>query len=490
LPSKISEFYSEFNGINEYKFLQRFDCNTVLIIALSSAIPIPYPNASARNVHLMRRIQTRRQSMLKCENFVTSVARGLTVATLIVVSSGFAQKKLTLTTNSPAAKENFVQAIRALESFQFQEFTSFAQKTAAADSNFAMAHMAMAATVGPQQRQRHIDKFVALAQNASKGEQIYLQGMVHFYKNEDDNALESFKQLSQMLPEDRMVYMMLGNVQRRKGDFNGAIASFEAANKIDPTLPRAWSFIGDCYLLQEKYDKARTNYKQVVGKVDPDASPFGPFFGQIWADLYEGKPDPALKTLDEFMDRYNRNGAAQGFPPVWIWNHKARINLEFGRLNDALRCYEIGYKSVPPATATAVDSIQKIVWLGRMHHGRARTLAKMGKHEEAWKIVEQVKKMIEDGGKEGEQYWPAYHYLAGYVVLEKGDYPAAIEHLKQSDLTDPFQKLLLARAYLKTGEKAQAVKLCEEITRFATNNIERALSYPEAKKIIAASASD
>ncbi|MGH7492907.1 MAG: tetratricopeptide repeat protein [bacterium] len=428
--------------------------------------------------------------MLNCKNLVTTVARGLTLAMLLLAPAGFAQKQLTLTTHSPAAKENFVHAIGALESFQFQEFTNAAQKTVAADSNFAMAHMLMAATVGPQQRQPHLDKIAALAPTTSKGEQIYLQGMLHFYKNEDDKALDSFKQLSQMLPDDRMVYMMLGNVQRRKGDFTGAIASFEAANKIDPSLPRAWSFIGDCYLLQEKYDKARTNYRQVVSKVDPDASPFGPFFGQIWADLYEGKPDPALKTLDEYLNRYNRNGAAQGFPPVWIWNHKARINLEFGRLNEALRCYEIGYKSVPPAAASAVDSIQKIVWLGRMHHGRARTLAKMGKYDEAWKIAEQVKKMIEDGGKEGEQYWPAYHYLAGYIVLEKGDYPAAIEHLKQTDLNDPFQKLLLARAYLKTGEKAQAIKLCEEITKFTTNNIERALSYSEAKKIIAASASD
>jgi len=409
---------------------------------------------------------------------------------MLCVSSGFAQKKLTLTTSSPAAKDNFVQAVRALESFDFQNFTPAVQKTVAADSNFAMAHMLLAATVGPQQRQKHIDKFTTLAKNASKGEQLYLEGMVYFYKNEDDKALAAFKQLSQMLPEDRMVFMMLGNVNRRKGNFTDAIAAFESANKIDPSLPRAASFIGDCYLLQEKYDQARVNYKQVVGKVDPDATPFGPFFGQIWADLYEGKPDPALKTLDEFMSRYNRNGAAQGFPPVWIWNHKARINLEFGRTAEALRCYEIGYKSVPPTSNTQVDSIQKLLWLGRMHHGRARTLAKMGKHEEAWKIVERVKKMIEDGGKEGEQYLPAYHYLAGYVVLEKGDYPAAVEHLKQSDLNDPFQKLLLARAYLKTGDKAQAAKLCEEIVKFTTNNIERALSYAEAKKIVAMNSSN
>jgi len=408
----------------------------------------------------------------------------------LAATSAWAQKQLTLTTGSPAAKESFMQAIRALESFDFQNFTPLVQKSVAADSNFAMAHMLIAATLPPPQRQKHLDKFTALAPKTSQGEQLYLQGMAHWYKNEDDKALELFKQLRQMLPEDRMVCMMLGNINRRKGNFADAIAAFEMANKIDASLPRASSFVGDCYLLQEKYDKARLAYKQVVDKVDPDATPFGPFFGQIWADLYEGKPDPALKTLKDFMDRYNRNGAAQGFPPVWIWNHMARINLEFGRTAEAMRCYEIGYKSVPPSPASAVDSVQKIVWLGRLHHGRARTLAKMGRHDEAWKIAEQIKKMIDDGGKEGEQYLDAYHYLTGYLLLEKGDYKSAIEHLQKADQSDAFQKFLLAQAYLKSGDKAQAVKLCNEIVKSTTNNIERALAYPEAKKIAAMSSSD
>jgi tetratricopeptide (TPR) repeat protein len=427
--------------------------------------------------------------MLKGKNYVAGLIRCLILCGVLAATSGFAQKKLILTTKSQEAKDNFAQCVKALESFKNQEASQFAQKAVAADSNFAMGHMLVAAFTPQAQRQPHIDKFTALAKNASKGEQLYLEGMSYVYKNDNDKALETFKQLNKMLPDERMVYMMLGQLNRQKGNYTEAIAALEAANKIDASLPRATTFIGDCYLLTDNYEKARTYYKQVVAKVDPDASPFGPFFGQIWADIYEGKPDPALKTLDEYMDRYNRNGAAQGFPPVFIWNHKARINLEFGRLDEALRCYGIGYKSVPPSQ---IDSTQKLVWLGRMYHGQARTLAKMGKYDEAWKMVEQVKKMIEDGGKAGEQYWPSFHYLAGYVLLEKGDYQAAIEHLKQADLTEPFpfHKVLLARAYMKSGNKEEALKLYGEIVKTTTNNIERALSYPEAKKVLADNASN
>ena len=96
----------------------------------------------------------------------------------------------------------------------------------------------------------------------------------------------------------------------------------------------------------------------------------------------------------------------------------ARINLENGRLDEAMKDYEKGYESVPGSN---LPEDQKQTWLGRLHHGKARTLARMGKHEEAWAEVETIKKMIEDGGEEAKQYWPAYHYVAGYAKLEAGD---------------------------------------------------------------------
>jgi hypothetical protein len=88
--------------------------------------------------------------------------------------------------------------------------------------------------------------------------------------------------------------------------------------------------------------------------------------------------------------------------------------------------HEQGYKSVPESK---ISDDEKKTWLGRLHHGKARTLAKLGKHEEAWTEAETVKKMIEDGGEPAEQYWPAYHYPAGHLKLEAGEYAKAVEHL-------------------------------------------------------------
>src|SRR5687767_3560794 len=109
----------------------------------------------------------------------------------------------------------------------------------------------------------------------------------------------------------------------------------------------------------------------------------------------------------------------------------------------------------------------------------------MGKHEEAWKNAETIKKMIDEGGEEGKQFVEAYHYLAGYLKLEAGDTAAALEHLKQADKDDAFHQLLLARAYEKSGDKVNAKKVYEGIVASKQNNLERALAYPEAKKKLA-----
>jgi tetratricopeptide (TPR) repeat protein len=125
----------------------------------------------------------------------------------------------------------------------------------------------------------------------------------------------------------------------------------------------------------------------------------------------------------------------------------------------------------------------KKAWYGRMHHGMGRSLAKLGKPDEAWKHADTIKQMIETAGEPGKQFWPAYHYMAGYLKLEAGDYKAAVEHLKQADIAnDDFHRLLLARAYEKAGDSENAKKTYQMIVDSKAIGLERALSYNEAKK--------
>jgi Tfp pilus assembly protein PilF len=76
----------------------------------------------------------------------------------------------------------------------------------------------------------------------------------------------------------------------------------------------------------------------------------------------------------------------------------------------------------------------------------------------------------------------SWHYLAGYLKLEAGDYAAAVAELTQIPEPDPFQELLLARAYEKSGARSDAQKAYRAVVDSQQNGLERALAYPEAKK--------
>ena len=393
-------------------------------------------------------------------------------------------KTITFTTKSDEARREAQEAVRRIETFQQGALIQEAAKKAiAADPDFAWGHYLLAAaTFPPPQAKPEHEKALELAAKASPAEQKYLAAMKLNREQKGKEALESFKQLREEFPDERLVHMMIGQLSLNQGLYADAQKSFEKAIAIDGSTPRAYAFIGNALMLQGEYAQARAKYDTALAKRAPGTAPGGVFYPRSLSHLYEGNVDQALAGLQAFLGEYKQNKLDANFPEVFIWNSIARINLENGRLDAAMKAYEEGFKSVP---GSKLEENEKKVWMGRLHHGKGRTLARMGKHEDAWKEAETIKKMIDEGGEEGKQYVPAYHYMAGYLKLEAGDGPAAVEHLKQADQNDPFHKLLLARAYEKTGDKASAKKAYEEIVAFKTNNLERALAYPEAKKKLA-----
>jgi tetratricopeptide (TPR) repeat protein len=409
-----------------------------------------------------------------------------TLALLVLVASAATAtasngKKIEFTTKSKEAKDYVAQIVNRIETFQFgPQANELAKKAVEADPEFAFGYYLLGTTSQTQAEAKpHIDKAVELAKKASEGERRYIEAVLLTRAQKLAEGEAIFTELAKQFPEERMVQMMLGQVYTNWGKYAEARAAFGRAIQLDPSTPRAYTFLGNIALLSGDYGKAREAFKTAWGKRTPSTAPFGPGYGLAYAYIYEGDTKNAVKTLHEFEAEYNKTGGPQQFPAVFIWNSIARLHLESGNTAEAIKAYEKGYTTIPGSNLNDTD---KKTWLGRLHHGKARSLAKMGKHDEAWKEAETIKKMIEEAGKEGEQYWPAYHYVAGYIKLEAGDYAKAVEHLKQSDQTDPFHKLLLARAYEKSGDAASAQKLYKEIVEFRVINLERALSFPEAKK--------
>jgi tetratricopeptide (TPR) repeat protein len=410
-----------------------------------------------------------------------TAAVALTVSVAIYAAPKANGKKIEFTTQSKEAKDYVAQIVNRIETFQFgPDLNVLAKKSIEADPKFAFGYYLVATTAPtPDEAKPFNEKAVELSKSASDGERRYIEAVLLTRAQKTNEALPIFLDLAKQYPEDRMVQMLLGQVYTNLGKPDESNAAFERAIKLDGSTPRVYTFIGNNELLRGNYAKARELFNTALSKQVKGSAPFGPNYGLAYAYIYQNDIKSAVKTLEAYAADYDTSTQQQNFPAVFIWNSIARLHLEYGKAEDAMKAYEKGYSTIPGSN---LDEMQKKIWLGRLHHGKARTLAKMGKREEAWKEAELIKKMIEEGGKDGEQFMPAYHYLAGYLKLEAGDYAKAVEELKQTDLTDPFHKLLLARAYEKNGDSANAQKLYKEITDFNQLTLERALAYPEAKK--------
>jgi tetratricopeptide (TPR) repeat protein len=395
-------------------------------------------------------------------------------------------KRFEWTTRSAEAKQRLLEVQQRIESFQFgPETIAAAQKVVAADPAFAMGVYYLSAVTPPPDNEKHLEKAVALSKKASDGERRFIDAMVVARANQGadfQKAIPGLETLAADYPGERLVQVILGQLYQGDNKPEKASAAFRRADEIGPPSPRVRAFLANEDLVHGDYEKARLTFLDVEKSLPKGSAPFAVRYGIAFSHLYEGRVDPALQSLQTYLAEYRDSGAAQGFPEVFIWNSIARINLESGRLDAAMKAYESGYESVP---GSSLPDDQKQVWLGRLQHGRCRVLAKMGKHEEAWAEALKVKKMIDEGGEPAKQYLPAWHYLAGYLKLEAGDAAAAIAELRQIEQRDPFQELLLARAYEKAGDRAEAGKVYRAVVDSKQNSIERALAYPEAKRKLA-----
>jgi tetratricopeptide (TPR) repeat protein len=396
--------------------------------------------------------------------------------------AGTSDRKFEWTTKSEDAKKLLRELQMRIENFQQgPENLELAKKIVALDPDFAMGQYYVSVFDVPNAEKQY-EKARELAKNASDGERRFIEGMYYARVNQGvdfKKSIEPLEALAKDYPGERLVQVILGQLYAGDNQAEKARLAFLKTQAIGPKTARVEAFLAGDDLLKGRYDKARATYESVEKSLPKGSVPFAIRFGVTFSHLYEGHVDEALESLRTYLAEYKAGGLDQQFPEVFIWNAMARINLENGRLEEAMKDYEKGYESVPGSN---LPEDQKQTWLGRLRHGKARTLAKMGKHEAAWAEAETIKGMIEKGGEPAKQYWPAYHYLAGYLKLEAGDYANAVEHLKQADANNPFDTLLLARAYEKLGQKDDARKTYQKVVESQWPGIERPLAYPEAKR--------
>src|SRR6185436_5664259 len=232
----------------------------------------------------------------------------------------------------------------------------------AADPSFAMGQYYLSAVLpDPAEAEKAYEQSRVLAKSASDGERRFIEAMAPVRLNQGVDfakAIPPLEVLGQDYPGERLIYVILGQLQNGDGHGDKAARAFEKAKAIG-TSPRVEAFLAGEDLLKGQYGKARASYESVEKSLPKGAVPFAIRFGITFSHIYEGHTDAALESLRTYLAEYKAGGLDQQFPEVFIWNAMARINLENGRLEEAMKAYEKGFESVP---GSKIPEEQKQTW--------------------------------------------------------------------------------------------------------------------------------
>ncbi|MCA1632504.1 MAG: tetratricopeptide repeat protein [Acidobacteria bacterium] len=448
--------------------------------------------------------------------------------------------KMTATTQSEKARALFEQGLAKYDRARPKEATALFQQAIEADPKFALGHL-FRGLAGDTNAS--IRRAAELSPGASEPERLFIAGwkaqldsqllkaveyteqavkllptdarlrtrLAQLYNatSRREEALAEFKRAAASDPKFAPVYGALGEYHAARGEFSESLAARETYARLLPGEAEPYQQIAHTYQQMQRFDKAVDYYTRAL-KIDPDyinvyrrrgdarffsgdvagaradyraglerakgADRPGLLFAAAFTYVHEGQIDEAAKY-------YGQAIAIAEAEHEWVminsgWDALGRSYLEAGRLVEAADAYRKGYEA--SKRSPDYSETDKLLWEGRYRHARGRILAKIGEFDAAMQHAEWIRAELEKAGNPSPAYTKSYHYLVGYILLEKRDYKGALEHLKQASTDDVFIKLLTARAYAGSGDPAAAGKLMREIAGHTLGSVPSSIARPQA----------
>jgi tetratricopeptide (TPR) repeat protein len=227
--------------------------------------------------------------------------------------------------------------------------------------------------------------------------------------------------------------------------------------------------------LKGNYAEAREHFTKAINEAPTDSKQQAQRAMAV-SYAFEGDAYNAAKfELEVFNARLAKNdsvGAAE------LCNELARIYLDSGDADHAFKWYKMGYETM--ARKPDLSDPDKNLWLFRWENAQARIAARRGNAAEAQQHVAAAKTALDKANNPEQMRF--YPYLTGYVAFYTGDYKTAATELQKADQHDPMVLALLAEAYEKSGDAAQAKGYYRKVLESNSHNPANAFARPLANK--------
>jgi tetratricopeptide (TPR) repeat protein len=282
-------------------------------------------------------------------------------------------------------------------------------------------------------------------------------------------------------PDSAADLVLRGTKLSHEGRQDDALILFRLAIEKAPDSFEAYLGVGIALDLNGDYAKARENFSKAIDLAPAEAKS-QPQRALAVSYAFEGN---TFKAAESEMQVFNaRLAKSDSVAAAETCTELGRIYLEAGDPDHAYKWYMLGYNTV--AKKPDLSDADKNLWLFRWENAQARIAAQRGKADEAQQHVRAAKAALDKANNPEQMKF--YPYLTGYVAFYTGDYKTAVADLQKADQLDPAVQALLAEAYEKSGDAAQAKAHYQRVLNSNGHNPAIAFARPLAKKKLAGGA--
>ena len=256
------------------------------------------------------------------------------------------------------------------------------------------------------------------------------------------------------LPESPEGYRRMGILERYLGNDQEALEMLKKSAEIQHT-PYIETTIGQTYILQKEYEKAREHFSKNLNKNEQLSTRLNALWNIGVSYLYERNEEKALQSFAEMRTLAEEEGVNTSV--VWSYLYQAQTVFmfkDYEKMSDYLDPAEKAIQNLD-FEARSRRNLQKILL-------RYRGLEAIGMDdlEAAGNYYDEFKSRTKDNGIAADA--KASNFDQGYLAYNRGNYEKAVERYKKA-FEGIFADYFLALAYLDMGEPDQARPLLENV---------------------------
>ena len=223
--------------------------------------------------------------------------------------------------SNPEATRLYSEGLARLRVFDILAARDLLRQSIAADPKFTLAHSALAEAWGlmgdSKKAQQEARKAYDLSSSLSREEKLLVEGRYHYLGHEYEKAIEVYRTLFTLFPDNRDYGLRLAWAQTRGGKEHDALATVELLRKLPPPAsedPRielaaawAWDYLND-FKQQEQpaasaVEKARAQGSRFLLALARQ--------NQCWLYYHFGQPQVAVAACREAADIFSAAGDRQ-----------------------------------------------------------------------------------------------------------------------------------------------------------------------------------